>query len=154
MVAVPDQLMWELVRNNHSFMKKVNGRTKRSGCVQFSVEKGNLRSLNTFKCSGIVNPKTVDIRATADAGAVLTLKTKKAGTNPDKGAADVAIDKHFRKTEKSIKNIVVNSYYRPDLKDDALAKYTCVHNANRRVKGTMKKNVVAKGRKSWRSMKH
>ena len=79
MVSAPDSLVWELVKNNSSFMKKKNGRTSRSGSIRFSVERGNLASMSTFKYSGLANAKTVDITTTPDKRAALIIKTKMSG---------------------------------------------------------------------------
>ena len=146
MVAAADSLVWELVKNNNSFMRKVNGRTARSGSIRFSVERGNLMSRSTFKYSGLANSKTVDVTATDDNRAKLTIKTKKAGTSGKKGSADIALNKSFRRTEKTIKSQATDNYYRPDLKQAALAKYTAVYKSNRVAKGVKKVAPVKKGR--------
>merc|ERR1712170_284613 len=132
-------------KDNHSFMKKVNGRTKRSGSMRFSVEKGNLRSINSYKQSGLSNSKAVGIDATADNTAVLTLKT---ASKSDSQAAiqDIPINKSFKKVVKTIENKTLNNFYRPDLRSDALAKYSAVYKANRAAKGVKKVVPVKKGR--------
>ena len=61
MVAAADSLVWEIVKNNNSFMRKKNGRTARSGSIRFSTERGNLMSRSTYKYSGLANSKTIDI---------------------------------------------------------------------------------------------
>ena len=53
-------LVWYLIRDNNSFLVK-RGRTARDGSVQFSSEKGNLMSVNTWKYSGLANEKTIDV---------------------------------------------------------------------------------------------
>ena len=55
MVAVPDQLVWEITKKNHAFLKSKNGRSKRSGQIKFSSEPGNLKNLHTLQYSGIAN---------------------------------------------------------------------------------------------------
>jgi large subunit ribosomal protein L28e len=146
MVAAADSLVWELVKNNNSFMRKVNGRTSRSGSVRFSVERGNLMSRSTYKYSGLANSKTIDISPTEDNRATLTLKTKKAVNSGKKGKAEVALNKDFRRVEKTIKSQATDNYYRPDLKSAALAKYTVVYKSNRVAKGVKKVAPVKKGR--------
>jgi large subunit ribosomal protein L28e len=53
-------LIWELVKNNNSFLVK-RGRTAQAGAVQFSMEKNNLLNVNSAKYSGLANEKTAGI---------------------------------------------------------------------------------------------
>jgi len=55
-----DALVWQLIRNNNSFLVK-RGKTQRDGAVQFSSEKGNLLNVNSFKYSGVANSSIIDI---------------------------------------------------------------------------------------------
>ena len=146
MVAISDSLAWELVKRNNSFMKKKNGNTRRSGAVTFSVERGNLASKSSYKYSGLANSKTIDISCTSDNRAALTKKTKKAGASGKSGKAVIALNKDFRRVEKTIASQAIDNYYRPDLKSEALAKYTCVYRANRAAKGVKKAVPVKRGR--------
>lgn len=127
-------------------MRKVNGRTRRSGSVRFSTERGNVTNLSTYKYSGLANAKTIDISATDDNRAVLTIKTKAASTSGKSGKAAIALNKDFRRVEKTLKSQATDNYYRPDLKDAALAKYTAVYKSNRVAKGVKKSVPVKKGR--------
>merc|ERR1711937_275171 len=101
MVSCPDSLVWEVTKRNHSFLKKKNGKTKRSGTIEFSTEQGNIRSLNKFKYSGIANSKVYDVVPTSDNKAQLVIKTaSKAGKSPAKGVATIPLNKSdFRKVE-------------------------------------------------------
>jgi large subunit ribosomal protein L28e len=146
MVAAADSLVWEIVKNNNSFMRKKSGRTSRSGSVRFSVEPGNLTSRSTYKYSGLANSKTIDISSTGDNRAALTLKTKKAATSGKSGKATIALNKSFRRTEKTITGQATDNYYRPDLKSAALAKYTAVYRGNRVAKGVKKALPIKRGR--------
>jgi large subunit ribosomal protein L28e len=145
MVNVPDQLVWEIVRKNNSFLVKKNGHTKRSGAVQFSSEKGNLKSLNMLKYSGIANSKTIDVIADEDNRAMLV--TKVASKAGKKSALKTeSINRDFRRAEKILLRQTTDVYYRRDLKNAALAKFTKVYQANRRAKGITKPVAVKKGR--------
>jgi len=147
MVHVPDQLVWELVKKQSSFIRKKNGSTKRTGTVQFSVERGNLKSLNMFKYSGLASSKAVDVVCTDDNRAQLITKTaSKAHTQPKKAKAVTNVNKDFRRSENIIVKQIADNYYRPDLKQAALGKYTKVYQANRRAKGVTKPVPVKKGR--------
>jgi len=147
MVHVPDQLVWEIVKKNNSFVKKRNGRSKRSGKVAFSVEKGNLKSINQLKYSGLANSKTIDIIIDSDNRAQLYTKTaSKCHTQPKKGKViSNAVNKDFRRSEAAILK-VTDTFYRQDLKEVALAKYTKAYQGNRRAKGITKPVPVKKGR--------
>lgn len=147
MVYVPDQLVWEIVKKNSSFMKKKNGKTKRTGTISFSVEQGNLKSLNLLKYSGLANSKVTDVVFDDDNRAQLVTRTaSKCHTQPKKGKAFTNINKDFRRSEGVIVKQTVDNYYRPDLKQAALAKYTKVYQANRRARGITKPVPVKKGR--------
>lgn len=145
MVNAPDSLVWACVRNNNSFLVKKNGHTKRSGSVHFSTEKGNLRSISSYKYSGLANSKTIDISCTEDNRAMLSTKTRKASSYPVKGQTKIPINKDYRRVEKAILSQTVNNYYRRDLKGDALAKWSTVYRANRIAKNIKKKKEVKKG---------
>ena len=149
MVKAPDSLVWELVKDNTCFMKKRNGRTKRSGAVRFSVEKGNLKNLSQFKYSGLANSKSVDVVCTEEHGAELITKTaSKAHSYPKKGFATTPINKHFARVAKVVEGQTAGNFYRRDLKDAALGKWTKVYEANRRAKNVTKSIPVKKGRGS------
>jgi len=127
-------------------MKKVNGRSKRSGTMRFSVEKGNLRSISSYKHSGLASTQAVGISCTDKNTAVLEKKTaSKAGA--EAAIVEIPMNKDFKRVVKAIEKNVVDNYYRPDLKDDALAKYSCVYQANRIAKEVKKPVVVKMGRK-------
>lgn len=145
MVACSDQLVWEVIKRNNSFLKKVNGRSKRSGSIHFSVEKGNLRSLSTYKQSGLAQSKTVDISCTATDSALLCTKTASKSSNKV-ASSKIPINKNFKRVVKTIESHTADNYYRPDLKDDALAKFSKVYQANRIAKGVKARVVVKRGR--------
>jgi large subunit ribosomal protein L28e len=147
MVNVPDQLVWELTRRNNCFLRAKNGRSARSGKIVFSVEKGNLKSLNQLKFSGLANSKVFDVVCTPENRAQIVKKTaSKANTQPKKGTVVININKDFRRAEKVIVSQAISNYYRRDLKATALAKYTKVYQANRRAKGITKPVPTKKGR--------
>jgi large subunit ribosomal protein L28e len=147
MVAIPDQLTWELVKKQNCFLNKKSGRTVRSGTVSFSSEKGNLKSLSMLKYSGIANSQVIDVVCTKDNRAQLIKKNaSKAGANPKKTKAVSNINKDFRRAEAVIVKQTDDIFYRRDLKTTALAKYTKVYQANRRAKGITKPVVTKKGR--------
>ena len=147
MVNCPDSLVWELTKNNSSFLQKRNGRSKRSGAIAFSSEKGNLKSLNQFKYSGLANSKVCDIVCTDENRAELIVKTaSKAGTQPKKAKATIPMNKDFRRVESAIKKHTSDVFYRRDLEAATLGKWTKVYQGNRRAKGIKKTIPTKKGR--------
>lgn len=153
MVQISDQLTWELVRRNHSFLNKKNGHTRRSGAISFSTEKGNVKSLNMFYCSGLANSQPLDVVVSNDTKAkhgmnkaVLIKKSNKASVCPKKGRVEVAVNKPFHRSVKTITSQGVDNFYRRDLKAAVLGKYTKVYQANRRAKGVTKLVPCKKGR--------
>lgn len=148
MVAVPDQLVWEVTRKNHSFLHKKNGRTKRSGCVKFSREPGNVKSLHMLQYSGIANSQTVDVQCGPGNRTQLVKKAaRRAGRKGGGNSLVVSnVNKDFRRAVPHILKQTTDVYYRRDLKDALLGKYTQVYRANRRAKGTTKLVRTKKGR--------
>lgn len=142
---VASSLVWELTKNHNSFIRKRgNGKTKRAGSVVFSVEKGNIKSLNQHKYSGLANDTVYDVVATEDGRAALLKKSASKANAPSKSMATIALNKaDFRKVEKTIKNSTSAVFYRRDLEAAALGKWTKVYQANKRVKG-VKKGVPPK----------
>jgi large subunit ribosomal protein L28e len=126
-------------------MKKVNGRSKRTGTMRFSVEKNNLRSLSSFKHSGLANTKAVGISCTDKNGAELSLKTASKSASAV-ATKEVPVNKSMKRVAKTIESTIVANYYRPDLKGDALAKLSAVYKANMIAKGVKSKVPVKKGR--------
>ena len=147
MVTCPDSLVWEITRRNTSFMKKKNGLTKRSGAVVFSTEKGNIKSLNLFKYSGLANSKVCDIVCTDKDRASLIVKTaSKASTQPKKSKAEIPMNGDFKRVEGAIKKNTSDVFYRRDLEASLLGKWTKVYQANRRARGLKKVVATKKGR--------
>ncbi|ORZ04917.1 ribosomal protein L28e [Absidia repens] len=119
-------LVWELIKNNNSFLVKRDG-------LQLSSEPSNLTNLHSFKYSGLANEKTVAIQAAPRGVKVTTKKTKKANS-PAKSVNSVVIAKGRRQTAKSVANLIARSKYRPDLLKAALARASAVISTQQPVK--------------------
>jgi large subunit ribosomal protein L28e len=150
MVFCPDQLVWEITKRNNCFLNKKNGNTRRSGAIEFSTEKGNIKSLNLFKYSGVANSKVYDVVCTEENKAELIKKAaSKASNKPSKTKTVVPIRRSdFRRGVSTIKKNTSDVFYRRDLEKAALGKWTKVYQANKRAKGTKKVVPVKKGRKN------
>ncbi|KAL7599530.1 60S ribosomal protein L28-2 [Lactuca sativa] len=143
MTTVPGQLIWEIVKKNNSFLVKEFGNGSQS--VQFSKEPNNLYNLNSYKHSGLSNKKTVTIQPAGKDQSVLlaTSKTKKQA-KPAALLHKSIMKKEFNRMAKSVVNQVAANYYRPDLKQAALARLSAVSRSLKVSKsGVKKKNRQA-----------
>ncbi|CAO3594296.1 unnamed protein product [Absidia cylindrospora] len=119
-------LVWELIKNNNSFLVKRGG-------LQLSSEPSNLTNKHSFKYSGLANEKSVAIQAAPRGVKVTTKKTKNANS-PAKSVNSVVIAKGRRQTAKSVANLIARSKYRPDLLPAALARASAVISSQQPVK--------------------
>ncbi|QCE02285.1 large subunit ribosomal protein L28e [Vigna unguiculata] len=138
MATVPGQLVWEIVKKNNSFLVKQFGRGTQS--IEFSRESNNLYNLNSFKFSGLSNKKTVTIQPVGKDLSVLlaTTKTKKQN-KPASLLHKSVMKKEFRRMAKAVENQVADNYYRPDLKNAALARLSAVNRSLKVAKSGVKK---------------
>eukprot|EP00238_Polyblepharides_amylifera_P006412 CAMPEP_0196585092 /NCGR_PEP_ID=MMETSP1081-20130531/49505_1 /TAXON_ID=36882 /ORGANISM="Pyramimonas amylifera, Strain CCMP720" /LENGTH=127 /DNA_ID=CAMNT_0041906523 /DNA_START=72 /DNA_END=455 /DNA_ORIENTATION=+ len=127
-MASPD-LIWLCVKKNNAFLVKRTG-------VQFSNEKYNVKSLNTFKHSGLANVDKFDITP-ADEADNLSINFFKVGSEPVlmKG---YDVRQMIRKVGAGLEA------YRTDLKGDALVKLTHLHKSLRVAKAGIKKSKSKK----------
>ena len=138
-----DSLVWQLIKNNNSFLVKRGGggprggNSKRAGTVQFSCEPGNLLGVNSFKYSGLANSKAVNI---SKSGTELSLSTKafKSANKCKKSLATIPLKKNTKHTLKVIKSRACSNFYRADLLSAATGKYKGLKNAVRVQKGIIK----------------
>ncbi|XP_058068182.1 large ribosomal subunit protein eL28y-like [Magnolia sinica] len=138
MASVPSDLIWEIVKKNNSFLVKEFGNS--TAMVQFSKEKNNLYNVNSFKHSGLANKKTVSIQPGGkDLSIVLaTTKTKKQNQPANLYHRSI-MKKEFSRMAKAVVNQVADNYYRPDLKNVALARLSAVRRSLQVAKSGVKK---------------
>ncbi|CAN8097471.1 unnamed protein product [Discula destructiva] len=134
---VSSDLVWEIVRNNNSFLVK----RKQSGGVQFSRDPLNLLNKNTRTHAGFVNNKAAGIYADGDKGLIYHSKKAKSTHQPAKTHHKVAFSGHSRKTYKNVANYVARGGYRPDLRQAAIARASAVFKAQRPVKADHEKKL-------------
>merc|ERR1711939_299622 len=89
-------LLWQITRNNSSFLVKRNG-------LQLSSEPGNLMNKNSFKFSGIANLETVDV-ADNEKGITFSRKNKANTSKPARNVVSMDLKKDLRKVSKTIIN--------------------------------------------------
>ncbi|KAK1314930.1 60S ribosomal protein L28-2 [Acorus calamus] len=140
MATVPGPLIWEIVKKNNAFLVKEFGNGNQK--VQFSKESNNLYNLNSFKHSGLANKKTVAILPGGkDLSVTLaTTKTKKQN-KPVSLFHRSVMKKDFRRMAKAVINQVGDNYYRPDLKQAALARLSVVYKSLKITKSGAKKKT-------------
>ncbi|XP_077211265.1 large ribosomal subunit protein eL28z-like [Tasmannia lanceolata] len=138
MANVPGDLIWEIVKKNNSFLVKEFGNG--SAKVQLSKESNNLYNVHSFKYSGLANKKTISIQPGGkDLSVVLsTTKTRKQN-QPANLFHKSVMKKEFRRMAKAVANQVADNYYRPDLKNAALARLSAVHRSIKVAKSGVKK---------------
>ncbi|RAL54084.1 unnamed protein product [Cuscuta campestris] len=125
MATIPEQLLWEIVKKNNSFVARQSG--SGTAAVVFSKEPNNLYNFHSYKHSGLANKKTVTIQGGKDLTVTLgTTKTKKQN-KPASVLNKSVMKKEFHRMAKAVTNQVAENYYRPDLKKAALARLSVVH---------------------------
>ena len=151
MATCPPSLTWMLVKDQNAFMHKRNGQTARSGSVTLSGEPFNLTNKHSFKASGLCNEQAVGVDldpAAERPTGCLTLKVKKAAAKPAKQVAKTPLKKNFRRVAKAITSQTAGQYYRADLKDAALQRWSSVYRFAMVKKGLKKPAKGKYGRKS------
>ncbi|XP_057526623.1 60S ribosomal protein L28-2-like [Amaranthus tricolor] len=148
MANVPGSLVWEIVKKNNCFLVKEfgNGTAK----VQFSKESNNLYNVHSYKYSGLANAKTVSVHPEGKDLVLTTTKTRKQN-KPANVQHKSVMKKDFSRMAKAVKNQVADNYYRPDLKQAALARLSVVSRslqvANSGVKKRNRQSSKVHGRK-------
>jgi large subunit ribosomal protein L28e len=138
-----DQVVWAIVNkwNAHQCKRRGGdwGAKAHGNTILFSSEKGNLMNENSYKYSGFANKKAIDL-SIDESKIELGLKTKKGKY------ADTKMNKGFRRVVNSIRKQGVTNYYRPDLHNAALARWTALNRAAKVSKGVIKGSKSRGGR--------
>jgi len=135
----PD-VVWSVVKDtNCNLLKRTCGYSRRSAMGKrgghFSQEPNNLAGINSFKFSGLANAKAVGITPAADnKGIVLTTKSRKSDRvrKPAKLYNKLTLNKTFRKVAKTIIAETSGNFYRADLQNAALAKWSIIAASQKR----------------------
>ncbi|KAL6850890.1 hypothetical protein ACO1O0_008016 [Amphichorda felina] len=128
---VSSDLIWEVVRNNNSFLAK----SKQNGGVQFSRDPLNLINKNVRKHAGFVNDKAVGIVRNEKGFTVITKKPS-APTKPKETfiKSEHSGAKSSRKAYKAVANQTAKSGYRPDLREAAVSRVSAIRQSQLPVK--------------------
>lgn len=140
--------MWQCLRNGNSFLVKRNG-------VQLTSEPGNVMNKNSFKYSGLANDKTIDIvldvvvqdGSTEVPKLSVGLKAPKRKHQPKQNVRITPLNKDFRRVAHTLASQTAGQWYRADLKDKALARWTALHRLAMVKKGLKKKAKTKTGRR-------
>ncbi|KAG2439049.1 hypothetical protein HYH02_006577 [Chlamydomonas schloesseri] len=116
------QLVWECIKGHNSKLRKA------AKGIVFSAEAGNLYNKHSYKYSGLVNAKTVDISADGEAVKVTVGRVKNA-SKPRVAKFSMTMKKHSRGVCAAVGKQVQS--YRPDLKAAAQARAAAVHKSIR-----------------------
>mmetsp|Transcript_12530 Transcript_12530/g.44370 ORF Transcript_12530/g.44370 Transcript_12530/m.44370 type:complete len:141 (-) Transcript_12530:99-521(-) len=134
-------LLWECIKGNNSFIRKsVN-------MPIMSREPGNLMGLHSFKFSGLVNSKVLDVsskKAGSKETIVLTTSHKKGSraARPGSRLLQAGLKKLSKKGLAEVTKATTGSFYRQDLEELAQKKYIKVKTSFK------KKKVVFKSRRA------
>ncbi|KAK4115154.1 ribosomal protein L28e [Canariomyces notabilis] len=140
MSNVSADLIWEISRNNNSFLVK---RKKTGGLVQFSRDPLNLVNLHSRKFAGFVNDKALGIVPNEKGGVQVISKKPAAANKPASGLYTVTYggNKTARKTYKAVANQAAKNSYRPDLRQAAVARASAIRRSQRPVKPEPEKKL-------------
>nr|ABM55579.1 ribosomal protein L28-like protein [Maconellicoccus hirsutus] len=121
-------LYWMITRNNNAYLLK-----KRDIKKPFSTEPGNLKNVASFRYNGLVQPKTVDVRAAKDGkGFVVTTKRAKQQNKPGKSNISVTMSAGPRRSLYKLRRYLDGGKYRKDLTQVALRKASAILESQKR----------------------
>merc|ERR1711976_12628 len=126
--TMSSELTWQLIRKHNSFIRRRDG-------VTFTSEPNNLANKHAFKWSGLANKHAVGLELNRDEdgnikrGAVLSVKAKKSSARrqPSKTWKKTTLTGDFRRVAKTIRSETEGKYYRRDLTQAALARWSQIN---------------------------
>lgn len=135
-------LVWEIVRNNNSFLVK----RKTNGGVQLSRDPLNLANVHNRKYAGFVNEQAVGVTENSKGDVVVTSKKTKHTQRPAEAVHTVIYHggKSTRKTYKGIASSTAKSGYRPDLRAAAVSRASAIRRSQRPVRPEPEKKLRGK----------
>ncbi|KZF21270.1 ribosomal protein L28e [Xylona heveae TC161] len=124
MTNVSSDLIWEITRQNNSFLFKRRG----NGGIQLSRDPLNPVNKQSRKYNGFVNEKAVGVQPAEKGGVVVTTKNAKKVNTPAASYSTSTIGPNTsnRKTYKAIANITSKNSYRPDIRAEAIARASAI----------------------------
>ncbi|CAD7946583.1 unnamed protein product [Amoebophrya sp. A120] len=116
---VPSDLLWTLVRNNSSFIKK------QKELPVMTSEPQNLTGLNSFKYSGLANKKSAGV-SVKKSGEKKELVTLSMFVKKGSASLNTAIAKNPKKGSAMVEKLLTKNGYRRDLIGAATKKYSAI----------------------------
>ncbi|CEO94569.1 Large ribosomal subunit protein eL28 [Plasmodiophora brassicae] len=124
------EVIWSIVKNTSSFIRKSHG-------ITLTAEPFNVRNLNAKKYSGLANKKAIDLKLSKDGTILFSKKRRHLVRKPSKMATTGSLTKHVTnhnvRGAYAIRKDTEGSFYRPDLSEDAIARYRKLHQAKKRI---------------------
>uniref|UniRef100_A0A7S1Y069 Ribosomal eL28/Mak16 domain-containing protein n=2 Tax=Phaeomonas parva TaxID=124430 RepID=A0A7S1Y069_9STRA len=137
-------VIWSVISKNNSYVQRRNGRTRRSGAVALSGERGNPMNKHTFKMSGLANKQVFGLDEDAK---TITFYVKTGnGKSPRNEFEEVALNKGFKAGAKAIKAATGKVYKRRDIEAALLTRFALAHRAASVQAGGRTKGVQKQGR--------
>jgi len=131
-----NDLEWLLIRRNNSFMKRAP-----EGPI-FSKEPGNLRNLHSYKYSGLVNSKTIDVSDSGSGIQIVTRKPKAHRGAVSKAQAKTTIrPRSGGRRALGVASSIAKRSYRPDLRTAVLARVSALLAAQKEPKPTPERKI-------------
>ncbi|KAI9697909.1 MAG: hypothetical protein M1836_004261 [Candelina mexicana] len=139
MENVSSDLVWELVRQNNSYLVK----RRTGGGVQFSRDPLNLMNKHSRKYGGFVTEKSIGIQPAEKGGVTLSTKKEKSLNKPASGINKITWgpNKSNQKTYKGIVNSTAKLGYRADLRAEAVARASAIRQSQRSKKDIPEKKL-------------
>ncbi|CAD7949512.1 unnamed protein product [Amoebophrya sp. A25] len=112
---VPSDLLWTLVRDNSSFIKK------QKNIPVFTSEPNNLTGLNSFKFSGLANKKAAGLKIVKKGKKESVVLTQKLGAK--QSSLSTGVKKCAKKGAQQLESLLSKAGFRRDLVPAAQKKY-------------------------------
>jgi large subunit ribosomal protein L28e len=127
--TIPHDLAWEITKGHSaSLVKRANG-------VQFSRDPLNLRNVYSRKNEGQIANKAIGV-VSSENGVTLLVKKADKHAQPASSVQSTTFgnSRSTRKIYSAIVNSTTKRNYRPDLRQDAVARASAIRKAGRPVK--------------------
>ena len=121
MAASSSHLNWLIVRQHNAFQLKKTNIPK-----PFSSEPGNLMNVSSFRYSGLVHKKTVNVVPADKKGFTLVYKKTKNVNKPAQNTAKIIFKAGPRRSLGKLKKQLTNMKYRKDLTKAALRRASAI----------------------------
>ena len=123
MATPAPEVVWNVVRQHHAFLVKRDG-------YQFSKEAMNPVSKHAYKWSSFPQSRAAGV-VERDGKVALVKSVPQHVNKPQHRTKEVSLMKGHERAAKTINKHLYRSFYRPDLRSAALAKYAALKRTTR-----------------------